>query len=268
MFDDFDLEDEGLAAHELDPQEIGARERLRAFFEGHRRQVFFSRQLEVQNEELYFHWITNRAIRDLESEGLILSDRRALKGGGRVKLLWHRSHRYYKRDADRLLNLVEEYSDPNIGAALGLQGEALVLEGFARLEFVMKGRNTSAYTNREWLRTAHDIDFIFEKDSKAYGVEVKNTLGYMDRQEFEIKVALCQELGVRPVFAVRMLPKSWIYDLVSVGGFALILKYQLYPWAHRELARRVTQELGLPVDSPRALAEGTMARLIRWHNKL
>ena len=35
--------------------------------------MFFSRQLEVIHEQEYFHWITSRAIRDLEAEGLILS---------------------------------------------------------------------------------------------------------------------------------------------------------------------------------------------------
>jgi hypothetical protein len=163
--------------------------------------------------------------------------------------------------------LVEEYSDPNIGAALGLQGEALTLEGFAKAEFVMKGRNTNKYRGREWTRTDHDLDFIFERDGKAYGVEVKNTLGYMDRTEFEIKIELSKELGIRPVFAVRMLPKSWINDLVRVGGFALIYKYQLYPWAHRELAKRVQRELGLPVDAPRSLSEGTITRFLGWHDR-
>jgi hypothetical protein len=50
-------------------------------------------------------------------------------------------------------------------------------------------------------------------------------------------------------------------------GFALILKYQLYPLAHKDLAKRVREELGLPVDSPRALADGTMARFVDWHAK-
>ena len=103
--------------------------------------MYFSRQLEVQNEGRYFHWITNRAIRDLEAEGVILSERRNLISGGTIKVLWHRSHRYYKREAARLVDLVTEYSAPNIGAALGLQGEALILEGFASIEFVMKGRD-------------------------------------------------------------------------------------------------------------------------------
>ena len=34
-------------------------------------------------------------------------------------------------------------------------------------------------------------NFIFERDEIAYGVEVKNTLGYMNYEEFVIKIALC-----------------------------------------------------------------------------
>lgn len=120
---------------------------------------------------------------------------------------------------------------------------------------------------REWAETEHNLDFIFERDGRAYGVEVKNTLSYMDRKEFEIKIRLCETLGITPVFAVRMLPKTWAYELISRGGYAMILKYQLYPWAHIELARRVARELSLPVDAPKALAEGTMNRFETWHEK-
>lgn len=163
--------------------------------------------------------------------------------------------------------LVEEYSDPNIGAALGLHGETMVLEGFARTQFVMASRNTREYQGRVWTDTDHNLDFIFERDGIAYGIEVKNTLGYMDREEFFLKIKLCERLGIKPVFVCRMLPRSWIYDLNKSGGFALILKYQLYPWTHRELARRVQEALTLPVDAPRYLAEGTMNRFLKWHGK-
>jgi hypothetical protein len=144
MFEDLDW-DETSADRIPDPVEIGARESLRVFFEHNRQRVFFSRQLEVQNEDRYFHWITNRAIRDLEAEGVIISERRNLNAGGTIKLLWHRTFRYYKREAAKLVELVNEYSAPNIGAALGLQGEALILEGFASIEFVMKGRDKNKY---------------------------------------------------------------------------------------------------------------------------
>jgi hypothetical protein len=57
------------------------------------------------------------------------------------------------------------------------------------------------------------------------------------------------------------------HELITAGGFALIMKYQLYPWTHKELAKRVASELGLPVDAPKALSEGTMHRFLAWHRK-
>jgi len=143
----------------------------------------------------------------------------------------------------------------------------MVLEGFARSEFVMRGRNTRSFAGKTWEESEQNLDFIFERDGLAYGIEVKNTLGYMDHDEFEAKTRLCQFLGITPVFAVRMMPKTWINELVQAGGFALVMKYQLYPWTHKELARRVAQELGLPVDAPRVLQDGTMRRFLDWHEE-
>jgi hypothetical protein len=250
-----------------DPKQAEAVDGLRLFFESNRDQVFFSRQLEVLNELEWFHWITSRALRQLASEGLLADEFRTLATGAKIHLLWHRANRYYKTKAKQLVSLVNQYADPNIGAALGLHGEALVLEGFAKREFLMKGRNTSSFQNRTWKDTAHDLDFIFERDGLAYGIEVKNSLSYMDFDELRIKIELCGHLGLRPVFAVRMLPKSWVKLVVDSGGFALILQYQLYPWYHRNLAQRVREELGLPVDSPRALEDGTVGRFVRWHER-
>jgi hypothetical protein len=250
-----------------DVRQADAAVELLAFFNGNRDKVFFSRQIEVLYEDTWFHWITNRALRDLVARDLIQSETRHIGGNRELHLMWHRSNRYYRREAARLVHLVEEYSDPNIGAALGLQGEALVLEGFARRQFVMMGRNTQEFHSVRWIRTEHNLDFVFEKEGIAYGVEVKNTLGYMPLDELEIKIEMCAELGLRPVFAARMLPKSWVKDVVDGGGFALIMKYQLYPWTHREPAKRVREDLGLPVDAPRALQEGTMDRFVRWHEQ-
>ena len=165
------------------------------------------------------------------------------------------------------MKLVEEYADPNISSALGIHGESMVLEGFALKEFVTKGRNTNQFRGKQWTRTEHNLDFIFERDARAYGVEVKNMLGYMDHDEFKLKIELCRELEIVPVFAARMLPKVWMYELWRQGGYGMILGWQLYPHGHKELAKRVNKELGLPVDSPRALADGTMARFLAWHGK-
>lgn len=40
----------------------------------------------------------------------------------------------------------------------------------------------------------------------------------------------------------------------------MILKWQLYPWTHKEMAKRVSSELGLPVDTPRAIGEGAIGQ--------
>ncbi|PYS33902.1 MAG: hypothetical protein DMG14_30750 [Acidobacteria bacterium] len=248
-----------------DPQQIACRKRLRDFFESNEQQVFFANQLAVQNEKDFFHWITHRAIADLIRSKQIKTEVRQMKTGAPIRLLWHRGHRYFKRDAARVVRLVEEYSDPNVCAYLGLHGETMILRGFARKRFTLLGEHTREFRERTWERTDHNLDFVFERDEAAYGIEVKNALSYMDQKEFRIKIALCEQLGLRPIFAARMLPKTWIKELIDAGGYAMILKYQLYPWTHLDLARRVAKELGLPVDAPKALADGTMDRFERWH---
>ena len=112
--------------------------------------------------------------------------------------------------------------------------------------------------------TGHDLDFIFEKDGVGYGVEVKNTLGYLDVDEFVTKIRLARHIGLKPVFAVRFLPKTWAEALIQSGGYAMIMKYQFYPLTHKELANQIRDSLGLPVDTPRRIEDGTMQRFEAW----
>jgi hypothetical protein len=243
------------------------REALLEHFETHRERVFYTRQLEILFEDQFFHWITARGIRELVESGLVVFQKRQLGGGTEIHLSWHKHYRYYKRAANKVVELVQQFSHPNVTAYLGLQGEMLVLEAFARNQFLLRGRDAKEFEGRQWTESDHDIDFVFERDGVPYGIEVKNMLGYMDQKEFDLKIRLCRKLGVRPVFAARMLPKSWIHELNQQGGYAMIMKYQLYPWTHMDLVKRVRAELGLPVDAPRALLQGTRDRFIAWHGR-
>ena len=266
-WDDFDYDDEDRGERGPDDYERSARETLEQFFESHRAGVFFGNQLAVMNEDKFFHWIIHRAIADLVESGLIRTERKTLAIGSEIKLVWHRSNRYYKREAARVVALVNEYGAPNMCAALGLHGEQMVLAAFAKRQFLLIGHNTRRFGDREWRQSDHNLDFIFERDGQVYGIEVKNTLSYMDQSEFETKISLCESLGIAPVFAVRMLPRTWNYELIERGGYAMILKHQLYPWTHVDLARKVAKEFGLPVDAPKALADGTMIKFEKWHRK-
>lgn len=134
-----------------DAREGEAREELEEFFEKNQDKVFFSRQIEVQYENKYFHWVTNRALRALREGGGLRSEERKLATGGSIILIWYRSFRYYRRRAAQVVRLVEEYADPNIGAAIGLHGESMVLEGFARSQFLMLGRDAKSFEGQEWI---------------------------------------------------------------------------------------------------------------------
>ena len=134
-------------------------------------------------------------------------------------------------------------------------------------QFVLKAVEANEYEGRRWTVTNEDLDFVFERDGLAYGVEVKNTLGYPQHDEITRKVAMGKFMGVTPIIVAHMLPRTVINEIWRDGGFALILKYQLYPYSHRALAKRVSSELQLPVDSPRRLSDGTMKRFTDWHRK-
>lgn len=237
---------------------------LNEFFEKNSKKVFYSKQVEVIFEKKYYHWVTNRALRALDGTILRVFEKR-LKFGGRAKFYFHNSNRYFKRSVDKAAKLIDEYSEANFVAGLGQTGELLVMEGFTRFGFSVLGRNTNELQGRRWTRTAHNLDFIFERDSIRYGVEVKNTLDYMDKEEFDIKIEICKELDVLPLFVNRMMPSTWMEELRENNGIWMIMGYQLYPIAHKTLADKVKKELELPVDAPMRLYDGTMERLMKQH---
>ena len=70
----------------IDLKEVEAIDYFKQFFEDNKEGVFFSRQLEVQNEHRYFHWITNRALRELRVAGHIHIEVRKLAWGGSISL--------------------------------------------------------------------------------------------------------------------------------------------------------------------------------------
>lgn len=247
-----------------DTEEAKARSRLLAHFIDHPTTVFYSRQLEVLFEDEFFHWVTNRALRGLIKEGHVLSEARRLDIGSEIKLVWIKSFRFYKRAATEVFELVNQYTSSATDGTLGMQGEHLVLAAFARNQYVLISEEASAYKGVQWTESGHDLDFLFEKDGVGYGVEVKNTLGYLDVDEFITKIRMCRHIGVKPVFAVRMLPRTWAQALVRAGGYAMIMKYQFYPWTHQGLSGDIRNKLMLPVDTPKRIEDGTMKRFESW----
>jgi hypothetical protein len=247
-----------------DTEEEKVRARLFTHFEDNPESVFYSRQLEVMFEGEFFHWVTNRALRRLVDEGRIRTETRQLSTGSGIKLLWHRNYRFYRRSAEEVFRLVDRYTAAASDGALGMQGEHLVLAAFARQKFVLIAEEANSYGDKVWEETGHDLDFIFERDGTAYGIEVKNTLGYLDIGELITKIKLARHIGLTPVFAVRAMPRTWVHALIQAGGYAMIMGFQFYPWTHKEIADTIRVNLGLPVDTPKKIEQGTMQRFENW----
>jgi hypothetical protein len=204
-------------------------------------------------------------MRTLLEHGIILSEKRIIEGGRQVALYWHPSFRYYKRAAQSLVSLIEEYSKDLVGSTIGRHGELLVIEGLATNGFQILKKNANSFKEVQWEETGHDLDLIISRDGRNYGVEIKNTLSYLDRDELDAKIAMCNHLDLIPLFVCRMLPKTYIDQVRRAGGFSLILKYLLYPEILGGLATRMETELNLFVGTPAALADGTMKRFLNWH---
>jgi hypothetical protein len=90
-------------------------------------------------------------------------------------------------------------------------------------------------------------------------------MAYVPRDELLIKLGMCRHLHLRPLSILRYAPKSYMYLVSQAGGFALLYKWQMLPYGFGAIAKDLRETLGLPVDCPRAIQEGTIKRLLKWH---
>jgi len=238
---------------------------LRGFFVKESESVFYQRQLQVIFEQKYFHWITVRALEELVQEGAIAREVLPLPDTGIITFYRAIRYRYWKRDADEVVKLVCRFSESSFTYALGAHGETMFDAVLPTIGFMPKGRKVRSFRGVDWTESNHDLDRVFERDGVPYGVEIKNTLSYIERRELEIKVRMCQRLALKPLFILRFAPKSYVQFVKENGGFTLIFKYQLYPFGQKAFADEVRARLRLPTDSPARIEDGTVKRLLDWH---
>lgn len=228
--------------------------------------VYYGRQLEIWLEDTFFHWITKKALNELKEDREI-NFAEVTHGTQRAHFYWPRKHRYPRRQISEIGRLIEEFSDSRFTRALGQHGEMLADVACAYTGFRIIGKNVREVDGRRWQTSDHNLDRLIERDGVRWGVEIKNTLGYIGQTEFQIKMEMCALFGVRPLFVARMMPKNYILRVRQAGGFALIVKNQHYPMLADDLAKRVTTRLNLPVLCIRELPDKTMHRFVEWHEK-
>jgi hypothetical protein len=131
-----------------------------------------------------------------------------------------------------------------------------------------KAKKVKEYADRKWEKTGHDLDFVFMRDGVAYGCEIKNTLGYIDKEELKVKLEMCAYFGIKPLFIMRYAPKTYNKLIYDHGGFALIFETQIYELSQEILVKKIRDVLGLPVICSKAIPGGIIDRFERWHLRL
>jgi hypothetical protein len=262
---DFDIPDADIEVieYQRDQKIDEAKDSILAFLTQNSGNVFYERQLAIIFENRFFHWITVKALLELVREGSVCSELLELAPQVPIRFFRMKPNRYWKRQASQIIKLVRRFSAPDFARAIGLQGELLVDAALPLAGFGTVARNANSFEERVWARTGHDLDRIVERQGLFYGVEIKNTLPYIDRNEFRIKIEMCSFLGLRPLFVSRMAPKSYNYEMIQHGGISWILGTQHYPFGQDELANIIQQELRLPVACRARIQDGDVARVIK-----
>jgi len=150
--------------------------------------------------------------------------------------------------------------------ACGEQAEVLFLNSFYRQDFKLISEDSNEFNGKKWTKTNHNLDFIIEKDNRIYGCEVKNTFDYINHNELEIKLEICDYLQIIPLFIMRYSPKTYNYEIIKKQGYALIFETQIYPFGQEPFVKKIRETLNLPVICSRAIPEGIINRFMRWHN--
>jgi len=232
--------------------------------------VYYQRQFEVIFEKQFFHWVTDRAIRELTAERKIKIEFIKIQVNGHqdlVKLITNKHNRYFRRSSKRVVELIKEYSHPSVTRDVGLWGQSLFKIAYAARGFQLIGEDTNEYKEKKWRQSKKNLDFILEKEGKGFGCEVKNTLGYMEREEWEEKIKICNFLGITPIFIVRYSPTVWNYEIFKLKGLVHIFREQVYPPGKKILVDRMKIENDLPVMVSEKVPDGVMAPILKVIDK-
>ena len=244
---------------------LEAQQDIRNIYEENKESVYYIRQLQVKFEKKYYHWITNNALIGLHQLGYLKDFRIPKAKGTSTRFFIHRSNRYAKRTINKIEKIIEEYSQDYITRSCGHRAEDLFCIALSKRGFMPVATKVKEYNVKRWEKSGHDLDFVFKRDDIEYGCEIKNTLGYIEKVELEIKLEMCAYWGIKPLFIMRYSPKNYNKMIYDNGGFALIYEAQIYELSQEKLVKKIKDILGLPVVCSKSIPDGIIDRFERWH---
>ena len=228
-------------------------------------------QLQTVLETDFFQWVTYEAAKQLVKEGALSRYETSTKTQNKVVFLYNSKldrpefKKQLLKHVKTHCQLIDKYSNDNVLRIIGKYLEGLVKTELRVQGFTIVETHSNKYKDKKWTQTNHNLDFIAEHRSNklTIGVEVKNTLPIIKRNEIEVKLQICDYLGITPVFAVRWL-KPYATLIRNRGGFSWMFKTQIYPPGFEQLTKLLYERLELPVTVRTDLPEKTISIFQKW----
>lgn len=232
-----------------------------------------SSSIQRRLEEKYNSWIVIDALKKLVTDKVLLVQKQKTNYAGTV-------HFYYPnrlistsnnkieitKKIKRISRHIDRYSRPKNTDMLGRYLHALVrkelkIHGF---EILSEGKAKS-YENEMWKDTEHSLDIIARHSKKklGIGVEIKNTLDPLEKEELKTKMKICKKIGLVPVFACRWL-EPYRKEIIRNGGFPWQFKTQLYPIGCEQFVEEMKKKFRFPIEVRSEIPEESINDLEDW----
>jgi hypothetical protein len=222
---------------------------------------YHRKQIEVLFEDKYDHYDVNNAVDKLISEGFLKLERTSS-----AHFVFRSDVRYFRRQIKQRVRIIEKYGNPVITKAIGDWAEKLFEYMFRLNGFEIIAKHTNKFKGSVWTKTIHDLDFIITRDEVLYGVEVKNTLPYIEKDEFDIKLEMCKFFGLIPLWILRNAPEIQFRKMKAEKGFIFKFKSQIYPLGQEPLVEEIWKKMRLPVAVWDEIGAKLVKIFLEFHN--
>lgn len=262
----------------IDPQVHDAKLSVMELFEDRygraKRKPYYVAQIKTRLEASFSDDVVYQAIMQLVGEHRLSKTNADTKYAQKVVFLYNAKFDSYKFKRSRdihvksICNIINKYSHPEVSKQYGKYLEGLVKAELQTQGFTIVGVHTNKYKYKKYGASNYNLDFIAEHSSGklTIGVEVKNTISMIDKKEVDIKVHMCDFLGITPVFATRWL-KPYTKLIDDRGGFSWTFKTRLYPPRFNALAKTLSKRLHLPVNVETELPTESVQLFHSWVKK-
>lgn len=133
---------------------------------------YYITQLQTLFENNHFPWIIYQTADQLIKQGTLSKFETKTKYHDKVVFIYNAQldtpqHKpKLEAHIKSTCKLIDKYSTPTIGRALGNHLEGLVKAELRVQDFKIVGTHTTEYSNKKWSQTSHNLDFIAEHTSK------------------------------------------------------------------------------------------------------